>query len=83
MHHLWEQFVFENVCALATVPSCDKRTELDIESWTAVRDDTIMKMFLRCVISNAVDCSQDGEFFDHCPLNKSELKQVAGLLFSD
>ena len=81
IRQLWEQWAFDNLRGTSRVHHI--RQDWIPQSWTLIDAGLIVKSFLRCGISNAMDGSQDDEVWDHFPPNETEVqREGASLLFS-
>ena len=85
IRQLWEQWAFDNLRGTSRVhPSRQNVINWISQSWILIDADLIVKSFLRCGISNAMDGSQDDEVLDHFPPNERGVRREgASLLFSD
>jgi hypothetical protein len=85
LRRMWEAWAYENLRGLERVhPSRQNVINWVSESWTSIDANIIVKSFLRCGISNAMDGSEDDEVQTHFPPSEAEIRQEgASLLFSD
>ena len=68
MRHLWERWAFDNLRGTARMhPSQQQVINWISEAWSSILPDTIVKSFLCCGISNAMDGSEDDEVLDGHP----------------